>query len=123
MHISTISTALALVALSATTSATMIKIRTFNSIIPTVTTTLHTDDGDTHQYGWFTRGCKNKYDFVQEICMDTSKSRAHIYWTNQPGKKYCFRKTKDDTSTCATGPNGQRVTCTHMEFTSTACTW
>ncbi|KAH7024926.1 uncharacterized protein B0I36DRAFT_353111 [Microdochium trichocladiopsis] len=124
MHISAIPAALALAALSASTaSATMIKMYIVQQVVPIVTTTLITDDGDAHNYGYFLDGCKKNYDFVQEICIDSARSRAHIFWTNQPGRKYCFVQTKNRSQICASGPGTNTVRCIDIEYTAAPCTW
>ncbi|KAJ1323746.1 hypothetical protein MN608_10991 [Microdochium nivale] len=123
MQISALTTVAALAALAATSvSATRINIYITQHIVPVVMTTLITDDGDGHSYGYFLDGCKKKLDFVKEICIDDSKGRAHIVWTNQPGRKLCLLKTKRNSFQCGCNGN-QCVTCTDIDFTETPCTW
>lgn len=69
-------------------------------LVPSYSGTLVTNDGNKHYFNG-KEGCGNRgIDFVQDMCIDPGQSRAHIFWKNQPGKKYCYRKTSSKTLPC-----------------------
>ncbi|KAH6644756.1 hypothetical protein C7974DRAFT_27231 [Boeremia exigua] len=93
--------------------------QTVTVFLPVRTGVLITDDNHYHNIGFRDSGCTNAgLSFVKEMCIDGSKQRAHIYWTNQPNKKYCFAQQPSEHTNC-----GQWQTCSRWEFTETPCTW
>jgi hypothetical protein len=54
-------------------------------------TTLINNDGDEYYWANFRTGCRRgEYDWLEEICMDEPKGRAHVKYTS--GRDYCFLK-------------------------------
>ncbi|KXJ85611.1 hypothetical protein Micbo1qcDRAFT_237410 [Microdochium bolleyi] len=95
-------------------------------IIPTSGVYLRTDDGQSHFYGYMFDGCKKRFSFVKEFCLDLKNKRAHIYWTNQPGRKLCLEQTRYKQTECGGTEScgrGGCLQCYEWIYTETVCRW
>ncbi|KAK4665355.1 hypothetical protein QC763_401174 [Podospora pseudopauciseta] len=95
-------------------------------LLPVTTCYYHGEDGKTYFMGDFSDGCRGtKHDWVRQICVDSSKARAHITFSG--GTRRCFKRTWRSSECVGTGPEscykGICPTCSRAEYTPTSCTW
>lgn len=101
-------------------------------IVPSSTTDLHTDDGQSHRI-WTNKfgGCTtNGYWWLKDFCLDDKQNRGHLYFTSHPNNKRCLKKTSSRQWRCGGSegcvPNsggGNCVTCHEAYYTEVECTW
>ncbi|KXJ85847.1 hypothetical protein Micbo1qcDRAFT_209559 [Microdochium bolleyi] len=114
MHVSLL--ALAVLAFCNAASAVEISmtITTGGSIAPVVFTSVTGDAGDHHPFGYFVDGCKVR-DNIREVCIDSSRRRAHVIWTN--GVRQCLNLTRRDQ--VQDGRNHYE----YITYTGVGCSW
>ncbi|SPJ74217.1 uncharacterized protein FTOL_03947 [Fusarium torulosum] len=102
-----------------------IDVATGPGIIPVYSSAYYDNKGKMYSLGAFRDGCKKtQYDWIKQICIDGSKSRAHVTYSG--GSRNCYKQTKDSSKLCGGSSGcwgGVCTRCWNYVYTKTSCTW